>query len=298
MKRVRSGYRNWTFLLFMLFGFVLTLNGFGAELFDHSQLPDQLPTVVSPSPLSQRQTNPAQPANQLQTAKITPAPAPKPAVAPVAKPHTQSPTESPQSGAAIAATPQPTPVIIPAPAPAPAIRIPPTPVQQQAAATRYGHFPYRQASSSELHPVQGVWLHREAAQAFEQMAADARQAGADLVAVSGFRDVGLQSELFDNQIARKGSIEQAARVSAPPGHSEHHTGYAIDIGDENNPSTDVEVTFEQTPAFRWLNQNAPRYGFEMSFPAGNFQGISYEPWHWRFVGSQAAANVFAVARSR
>ena len=141
-------------------------------------------------------------------------------------------------------------------------------------------------------------MHRETAQAFRQMVADAQHAGAYIVPVSGFRGVSLQGELFENQIARKGSIQRAALVSAPPGHSEHHTGYAIDIGDADNPGTHVEMSFEQTRSFRWLNQNAPRYGFELSFPPGNAQGISYEPWHWRFVGSQASANIFAVARRR
>ncbi|MBE9031352.1 M15 family metallopeptidase [filamentous cyanobacterium LEGE 11480] len=140
-------------------------------------------------------------------------------------------------------------------------------------------------------------MHRETAQAFRQMVADAERSGAYIVPVSGFRGVSLQGELFENQIARKGSIQRAALVSAPPGHSEHHTGYAIDIGDADNPGTHVEMSFEQTPSFRWLNQNAPRYGFELSFPLGNRQGISYEPWHWRYVGSSASANVFAVARN-
>ena len=71
---------------------------------------------------------------------------------------------------------------------------------------------------------------------------------------------------------------------APPGYSEHHTGLALDIGDLDHPETDVEVSFEETPAFEWLKNNADRFGFELSFPVGNPQGVSYEPWHWRFVG--------------
>lgn len=280
----------------MLFGFVLALNGFGADFFNNetaskpvAKAPQATMQTQSPQPI----TAPTVQINQVQPApKITASPQTAKSPTAASKPLLAQP------GAAIAATtPQPVPLIVPAPPPAPA----PPPLVGAAAYpvnTKYGHFPYREASDASLSQVQGVWMHRETAQALRQMVADAKRSGADLVPVSGFRGMSLQSELFENQIARRGSIQQAALVSAPPGHSEHHTGYAIDIGDADNPATDVELSFEQTAAFRWLNQNAPRYGFEMSFPPGNAQGISYEPWHWRFVGSQASANVFAVARSR
>ena len=167
--------------------------------------------------------------------------------------------------------------------------------------TKYGHYPYAEAYRENL-TVAGYYgsrpeqLHKDAARAFQQMQADAAQDGVQLMAVSGFRDVGIQSELFSAQTARQGSPELAARISAPPGHSEHHTGFAIDVGDEGYPETDIEVTFEQTPAFRWMAQNAASYGFELSFPRGNTQGVSYEPWHWRFVGTSNAQQIFAQAR--
>ena len=167
--------------------------------------------------------------------------------------------------------------------------------------TRYGHYPYAEAYRENL-TVAGYYgsrpeqLHKDAAQAFKQMQAAAAQDSVQLMAVSGFRDVGIQSELFSAQTARQGSPELAARLSAPPGHSEHHTGFAIDVGDEGYPDTDIEVSFEQTPAFRWMAQNAASYGFELSFPRGNNQGVSYEPWHWRFVGNTTAQQIFAQAR--
>jgi len=85
-------------------------------------------------------------------------------------------------------------------------------------------------------------------------------------------------------------------VSAPPGHSEHHTGYAVDIGDGNNPSTNLQESFENTAAYRWLEANASRYSFELSFPRDNLQGISYEPWHWRFVGDRHSLETFYRVR--
>ncbi len=86
-------------------------------------------------------------------------------------------------------------------------------------------------------------------------------------------------------------------MSAPPGYSEHHTGYAIDIGDEYYPDADLKTSFENTSAFEWLQENAAYYSFELSFPKGNSQGVSYEPWHWRFVGDRDSLETFYRARS-
>ena len=84
----------------------------------------------------------------------------------------------------------------------------------------------------------------------------------------------------------------AQRLAPPPGYSEHHTGYAVDFIDGSQPATDLNAAFETTPAFGWLEQNAPFYGFEMSFPKGNDQNVAYEPWHWRYVGNQESLELF------
>lgn len=124
----------------------------------------------------------------------------------------------------------------------------------------------------------------------------AAQAGIRLIPISGFRSVADQVKLFERQIQRRGSEENAAKLSAPPGYSEHHTGYALDIGDGNQPAADLKYEFENTAAYQWLRANATHgYGFELSFPENNRQGVSFEPWHWRYVGSSEAGQIFAVA---
>ena len=85
-------------------------------------------------------------------------------------------------------------------------------------------------------------------------------------------------------------------VSAPPGFSEHSTGFAIDLGDGLAPATNLSPSFDQTEAYAWLNANAARYHFTLSFPRGNAQGVSYEPWHWRFEGSAEALQLFEPAQ--
>ncbi len=85
-------------------------------------------------------------------------------------------------------------------------------------------------------------------------------------------------------------------VSAPPGFSEHSTGFAIDVGDGLAAATNLSPSFDQTPAYAWLQANAARYHFALSFPRGNAQGVSYEPWHWRFEGSAESLQLFESAQ--
>jgi D-alanyl-D-alanine carboxypeptidase len=140
------------------------------------------------------------------------------------------------------------------------------------------------------------YLDFEAAKALMKLIYSARNDGVWIVPVSAFRDVERQRLLFENQVERRGSIEAASKISAPPGYSEHHTGLAVDLADGRFPKQDITSQFENTDAFRWLQKNAERFGFEMSFPLENQQGVMYEPWHWRFVGSENARAMFAKAK--
>ena len=170
---------------------------------------------------------------------------------------------------------------------------------------KLGHFPYSEAEQNTLMVISSYAqppyqryekLHEEAALALMKLIYKARDEGIWIIPVSGFRSVSTQEKLFQSQIEKTGSETEAARISAPPGHSEHHTGYAIDLADGSNPNQDITQDFQQTRAFRWLTQHAKEFGFEMSFPLDNSQGVSYEPWHWRFIGSLQARTVFAKAK--
>jgi zinc D-Ala-D-Ala carboxypeptidase len=170
----------------------------------------------------------------------------------------------------------------------------------------FGHLPYQEAEQSRLvsvgHFVRGTYerlelLDMEVSQAFQGMADAAKEEGVTLMPISGFRSIADQHSLFTQQIQRQESEEAAARLSAPSGYSEHHTGYALDIADVQRSDTDLKLGFQETKAYRWLTENAYKYGFEQSFPENNWQGVSFEPWHWRYVLSPRAAQVFAVAKS-
>ena len=164
-----------------------------------------------------------------------------------------------------------------------------------------GHLKYKEAPNSEIVAVnvngRRIRLRKSAARKFEQMARDARRAGIRLVPISGFRSIEQQEKLFFNIGAQRNQTPaERASVSAPPGRSEHHTGYAVDVGDGAVPATNLSTKFENTKAFKWMEANAARYSFELSFPEGNPQGVSYEPWHWRFVGDRNSLETFYKGR--
>jgi D-alanyl-D-alanine carboxypeptidase len=139
-------------------------------------------------------------------------------------------------------------------------------------------------------------LSQEAALFLMRMIYAAREEGVWLIPVSGYRSIRDQEALFTAQVKKLGSIAAAAKRTAPPGHSEHHTGYAVDLADGGYPNRDVTAEFVDTEAFEWLQKNAKTFGFELSFPENNPRGIAYEPWHWRYVGSPIAKGIFEAAR--
>lgn len=118
----------------------------------------------------------------------------------------------------------------------------------------------------------------EALEAWTSMRAAANTEGVNLMLVSAFRSADYQAGLIQRKLDRGISIEQILNVNAAPGYSEHHTGRAIDITTDDCPV--LEEEFENSSAFAWLELNAKRFHFHLSYPRGNDCGICYEPWHW------------------
>ena len=161
-----------------------------------------------------------------------------------------------------------------------------------------GHLSYQEAPEQSLRTMEGgLKLRSTALPKFQAMTAAAKAAGVKLKTISAFRSVANQEKIFfEIKAQRKQDPRKRAEVSAPPRHSEHHTGYAVDLGDATNSGVDLKPEFDTTTAFKWLQANAARYSFEMSFPKGNLQGVSYEPWHWRYVGDSDSLETFYRAR--
>ncbi|MDO4709945.1 MAG: D-alanyl-D-alanine carboxypeptidase family protein [Pseudomonadota bacterium] len=123
-----------------------------------------------------------------------------------------------------------------------------------------------------------LWLAPASARAWQRMQAAARQDGITLEAVSGYRSHDYQLGIFQRKRACGLAVDAILQVNAAPGFSEHHTGRALDISTPGEPA--AEESFEHTPAFAWLCDNAAQFDFHLSYPRNNPHGICYEPWHW------------------
>jgi zinc D-Ala-D-Ala carboxypeptidase len=195
--------------------------------------------------------------------------------------------------------PKPSPPLITKTSPTPPVI--PTPANPETTPEKglLGHFAYEEATLDSLEVIAiasdgyQIKLRSPAAQKYKQMTDDAKADGIGLTAISGFRTKEEQRQLFfEISRQRNQTPAERAKVSAPAGYSEHHTGYALDIGDSNAPSTNLSPSFDRTDGFKWLQQNASKYSFELSFPQNNPQGVMYEPWHWRFVGDDDSLATF------
>lgn len=117
----------------------------------------------------------------------------------------------------------------------------------------------------------------------EDMLEEAEDDGVDLFVYSAYRSFGEQGSLKAGYTVTYGSGANA--FSADQGYSEHQLGTTVDF-----ITTGISGTlagFGETEAFKWLEDNAYKYGFVLSYPEGNAYYI-YEPWHWRFVGKELA----------
>ena len=126
------------------------------------------------------------------------------------------------------------------------------------------------------------FLLPEAADAWRAMKAAAQRNGVDIHILSGFRSMARQGELIQVRLDGGMAIADVLKILAPPGYSEHHTGRAVDVSTQGIKALQLE--FESTPAFAWLNANAATFGFVLSFPRNNAAGYDYEPWHWCYRG--------------
>lgn len=129
--------------------------------------------------------------------------------------------------------------------------------------------------------------------AFEKMATAAKAEGIELVAFSGFRSYEYQKTLYDRYVSRDGK-DAADRYSARPGHSEHQTGLAFDIGEKDREDLWLTSDFGETKAGQWLAQNSHKFGFILRYPKGkeSITGFMHESWHFRYLGEDLAAKVY------
>lgn len=135
-------------------------------------------------------------------------------------------------------------------------------------------------------------LKTEVSIQFEKMKADVESEGMTIDIGSGYRSYEYQLGVIERNIAAVGE-EETMRSVAPAGKSEHQTGLAIDIINDE-PETNIDESFKDTDEGIWLAANSYKYGFILRYPQGKEEitGYMYEPWHFRYVGEELAAKIF------
>ena len=225
---------------------------------------------------------------EIPTQTIEPAPVPAVTPSPVITP---SPTPSP--------TPLPTQQVSPSPAPTPTQSGGSSLGGQTGQGTAQSTSPsgktYGYYDTVQPTYVKGVLLvnktyalprsyggdNATATAALNRLQAAAKSAGYSLPLISGYRSFDTQDRIYRNYAARDG-VAAANTYSAWPGHSEHQTGLAFDVGSLSNG-------FGKTAAGKWLASHAHQYGFIIRYPKGkeSITGYQYEPWHIRYLGERS-----------
>lgn len=150
---------------------------------------------------------------------------------------------------------------------------------------------------SEAVEGSGVMLDSRVTPYYRAMYDAAKESGILLTPLSGYRSYNYQKQIFDSKVEtimqtektdRKSAVKKAVRYVMPPGSGEHNAGISVDI-------CSASYAFEYTEPFKWLSKHAAEYGFILRYPKGEekekITGMEYQPWHYRFVGCEAAREI-------
>lgn len=139
----------------------------------------------------------------------------------------------------------------------------------------------------ELGEFEGQKLDQRILEPMQSFVAGARAEGLSVFLSSGYRGYEEQQYLFNRKVEQYGE-EQAATIVSRPGTSEHQTGLACDITDEYYELKNESL--ENTALYQWMSRHCQEYGFIVRYPKDKekITGIIYEPWHFRYVGVEAA----------
>lgn len=136
-------------------------------------------------------------------------------------------------------------------------------------------------------------MRRKAANAFNRLTKAAKREGHIIKLTSGYRPYSYQQVLYRQYVKEDGK-NRAEQYSAKPGYSEHQTGLVADV---SSPSVNYNLVqaYGNTAEGKWLAKNAHEYGFIIRYPKGkeDITGYEYEPWHLRYVGKDAAAEIYS-----
>ena len=208
------------------------------------------------------------------------------ATATAAPPEKQSPASAPLPSV------EPSPEATETPAPEPESGIPDADITSWQYVLVNKEHPLSEDYAPDLaEPEPGVFFDSRAAESLSDFIGGARDAGLTVYISSSYRSYATQKYLFDNKVAQVGDREAAARIVAYPGTSEHQLGLAADIVDKHYEY--MNESLADTRLSIWLKEHCAEYGFILRYPKDKQEitGIMFEPWHFRYVGREAAAYI-------
>ena len=137
-----------------------------------------------------------------------------------------------------------------------------------------------------------TYLQKDAANALEKMAKDASKEGLAIAIRSAYRSYADQADVYNSYIEMYG-YEYGTSLAAYPGTSEHQLGLGVDLS-SLEVIDGIYNTFDESPEYLWVLENAHKYGFILRYPEAkiDFTGTMSEPWHFRYVGVDAATEMY------
>ena len=132
-------------------------------------------------------------------------------------------------------------------------------------------------------------MRKEAKEQFERLCLASVNNGTPVYGQSGYREYNQQEKLYNNAVSSMGK-EDADNDTARPGHSEHQTGLTMDV---SSTKWGNMLSFDKTDSYKWMQDNAYKYGFMLRYPKGyeSIHGFVYESWHYRYVGVEVATDM-------
>lgn len=215
------------------------------------------------------------------------------------EPITTEPVPSPPTTAGVSPAPVATPTPTPSPTPTPTPTPSPSPDIPEIDIDSWEYTLANTDNKLESTFVPEVTLlesnqyfDSRAVGALQEFIAAARADGLSVYLTSSYRSYSTQQYLFNNKVAQYGGDEAtAARIVATPGSSEHQTGLAADIVDKYYEY--LNESLADTDLSKWMKAHCHEYGFILRFPEDkqDITGIMFEPWHFRYVGVEAATYI-------
>ena len=157
--------------------------------------------------------------------------------------------------------------------------VPPPWAGNRYAAPEFDYSDFRPVPVAYTHNGSEIHILKKAHSSLVALLQAAEDDGIFLKVESAYRSARYQKQIFERMLAENRTFEDIVRYVAPPGYSQHMLGTSVDFFTSN-------WRFAETPAYAWLLENGPRFGFQETYSRSNSMKAPWESWHWNFTGPE------------